>query len=225
MARISKIRPKLPAEKLGEILRCAAEVFAEKGYEGASIRDISRESGISLAGLYYHVASKQRILYLIQRETFGTIVARLERRLSVAAGPEDRLRALVYNHLEYFLKHPLEMKVLSHEDQLLDAEYRKEVATLKRKYYEIALDIFRELRRSGARSTDVRVAVLSLFGMMSWVPMWYRKEVDPPADQMAEVLAGIFLDGVMDRTKDGRRGRTARLAHVWRRDQSEREVQ
>ena len=224
MARTRTIRPKLPAEKLRDILRCAAEVFAEKGYEGASIRDISRKSGISLAGLYYYVASKQKILYLIQRETFGTIVARLEQRLAVTAGPEDRLRTLVRNHLDYFLKHPLEMKVLSHEDQLLDAEFRKEVAALKRKYFEIALEIFGELRRAGARRTDARVAVLSLFGMMNWVPMWYRKEVDAPAEQMAEEMAGIFLDGVMDRTKDGRRGRTARPAGVWQREQSERAV-
>ncbi len=212
------------SEKLREILRCAAVVFAEKGYEGASIRDISRKSGISLAGLYYYVASKQEILYLIQRQTFGTIVEGLEKRLRETGGPEERLRALVQNHLDYFLQHPLEMKVLSHEDRLRDAEFRREVALLKRKYFEIAMGIFKGLRRPGGRGGNARVAVLSLFGMMNWVPMWYRRETDPPAEEMAEEMAGIFLNGVNEKAEENRRGRSSRTAHLWKQEQRERAV-
>src|SRR3972149_3897848 len=47
------------AGKLGHILACATRVFCEKGYEGASIRDIARRSRVSLAGLYYYGASKE----------------------------------------------------------------------------------------------------------------------------------------------------------------------
>jgi len=45
--------------RLAEILDYATEIFAEKGYEGASMRDLSRLSGISLAGLYYYFESKE----------------------------------------------------------------------------------------------------------------------------------------------------------------------
>ena len=47
------------------------------------------------------------------------------------AGPLERLRILIHNHLEYFLRHPVEMKVLSHEDEALEGEYRKEVLEVK----------------------------------------------------------------------------------------------
>src|SRR5881398_579592 len=67
--------------RLAEILRHATEVFCKKGYEGASMRDLSRESGMSLAGLYYYFESKERLLYLIQKHTFSTIVQRLKSRL------------------------------------------------------------------------------------------------------------------------------------------------
>jgi AcrR family transcriptional regulator len=75
-----------------EILDFATEVFAEKGYEGASMRDLSRLSGISLAGLYYYFDSKEKLLYSIQKHTFSTIVDRLRERLRHESDPERRLR-------------------------------------------------------------------------------------------------------------------------------------
>src|SRR5208282_6294889 len=104
--------PRVSRQKLQVILRHAAQVFSEKGYEGASIRDISRASGVSLAGLYYYVESKQKLLYLIQIYTFRTILARLEKRLSGVTDPVEKLRILVHNHLDYFMRNPVEMKVL-----------------------------------------------------------------------------------------------------------------
>ena len=67
--------------RLAEILVHATDVFCEKGYEGASMRDLSRASGMSLAGLYYYFESKERLLFLIQKHTFSTIVQRLKKRL------------------------------------------------------------------------------------------------------------------------------------------------
>ena len=184
-------------EKLGLILRAAARVFYERGYEGASIRDISRESGVSLSGLYYYFESKQKLLYLIQEHTFRSVVERLQARLAGVAEPEARLRVLIHNHLDYFLEHPLEMKVLSHEDEALEEPYKKEVAAIKRRYYEIARKIFEDLRDSGqARDVNARVAVLTLFGMMNWVYTWHKPKVDPKAEQLAETIGGIFLTGV-----------------------------
>src|ERR1700734_2458973 len=204
MPRLS-IPQREPQEKLQVILRHAAQVFCDKGYEGASIRDISRSSGVSLAGLYYYIKSKQELLYLIQIHTFKTIVARLEKRLPEATGPVEKLRILVHNHLDCFLQHPLEMKVLAHEDEALEGIFRKEVLEVKRRYVKIALGIFEEMRRTGAaRQLNPRVAVLTLFGMMNWTYTWHRPEMDPQADALAETIAGMFLHGVMNGHGDAR---------------------
>src|ERR1700751_2790612 len=87
--------------RLAEILDYATEVFAEKGYEGASMRDLSRLSGISLAGLYYYFESKEKLLYIIQQHTFQTITERLRERLAASSDPETRIRIFVANHIEY----------------------------------------------------------------------------------------------------------------------------
>jgi len=88
--------------RLSQILAHATEVFCKKGYEGASMRDLSRESGMSLAGLYYYFESKERLLYLIQKHTFSTIVQRLKSRLENVSDAEERVRVFILNHLEYF---------------------------------------------------------------------------------------------------------------------------
>jgi len=206
-------RPRVSLSKQQLILRHAAQVFCEKGYEGASIRDISRSSGISLAGMYYYIKSKQELLYQIQLFTFKTIVERLEKRLKGVIGPVAKLRVLVQNHLDYFLRHPVEMKVLTHEDEALEGEYRKEVLEIKRRYYSIALGIFEEMRKGGiARRLNSRVAVLSLFGMMNWIHTWHRPEMDPQADSLAETIAGVFLHGVMAEGHDPSVLKSGRIA-------------
>ena len=185
--------------KLDTILRHAANVFADKGYEGASIRDISRSSRISLAGLYYYVKSKQEILYLIQIKAFRIILMRLQENLRGVQEPSQRLQILVRNHLTYFLQHPLEMKVLAHEDDALEGAYRQEVAEIKRKYYGIAVEIFETLRQEEKkRRLTPRVAVLSLFGMMNWVHTWYRPQRDPGVEALSCAMSDMFLHGVVN---------------------------
>src|ERR1700752_4922918 len=68
--------------RLTEILGHATDVFDEKGYAGASMRDLSRASGMSLAGLYYYFESKEKLLYLIQKHTFETVLRSARERLA-----------------------------------------------------------------------------------------------------------------------------------------------
>src|SRR6202044_4201502 len=105
--------------RLSKILVHATAVFYEKGYEGASMRDLARSSGMSLSGLYYYFESKEKLLYLIQKHTFTTIVQRLKARLQGVSEPEQQIRIFILNHLEYFLANPASMKVLSHEADAL----------------------------------------------------------------------------------------------------------
>jgi TetR/AcrR family transcriptional regulator, cholesterol catabolism regulator len=190
--------PRNTEAKLEHILRHAAEIFAHDGFEGTSIRDISRATGVSLSGLYYYFDSKQRLLYLIQKNTFTFVVERLQTRLTSGLSPAAKLRTLVQNHIEYFLSHPNEMKVLSHEEEALEEPFRQEIGVIKRKYYGLARKIFDELTDHGANpSLNPRVAVLSLFGMMNWVYQWHKPGVDPGADELTDTIVGIFLHGAV----------------------------
>ena len=105
--------------QLARILEHATAIFYEKGYEGASIRDLSRASGMSLAGLYYYFESKEKLLHVIQRQLFLEVMDLVRERLKDESDPEQRVRLFILTHLEYFLANPKSMKVLSHEDDAL----------------------------------------------------------------------------------------------------------
>jgi AcrR family transcriptional regulator len=187
--------------RLAEILAHATEVFCKKGYEGASMRDLSRASGMSLAGLYYYFESKERLLYLIQKHTFTTIVQRLKARLEGVSDPEERIRIFILNHLEYFLANQAAMKVLSHEAEALKNGFASEVAAIKREYYRICVGLLDDLKSDRGLQFSTRIAVLSLFGMMNWIYTWHNPRVDADATSIAREMGDVFLRGVMAGTK------------------------
>ncbi len=183
-------------QRLSKILFHATEVFYEKGYEGASMRDLSRASGMSLAGMYHYFDSKEKLLYLIQKHTFSTIVERLRDRLDDVGDPERRIRAFIANHLEYFLANRKAMKVLSHEDDVLRNGFGSEIAAIKREYYRICVGLLDDFKREKSLEFSSRMAVLSLFGMMNWIYTWYNPRVDADAKQIAREMGDIFLGGI-----------------------------
>ena len=161
------------------------------------MRDLSRASGMSLAGLYYYFESKERLLFLIQKHTFSTIVQRLKARLEEVSDTEQRIRIFILNHLEYFLSNQQAMKVLSHEAESLKNGFAAELAAIKREYYRICVGLLEGLKRERGLQCSTRTAVLSLFGMMNWIYTWHNPRVDGDAEPLAREMADIFLRGVL----------------------------
>jgi AcrR family transcriptional regulator len=182
--------------QLGKILEHATEVFCDKGYAGASMRDLSRATGMSLAGMYHYFGSKERLLFLIQKHTFSTILSRLRDRLSAGESAEQGIHAFIANHLEYFLEHQQAMKVLSHEDDVLEGEYGREIAHVKREYYQTCRELLDRYKKEKGLEFDSRTAVLSLFGMMNWIYTWYNPRLDGKAERLARDMSKIFFKGI-----------------------------
>src|SRR5882672_6983501 len=191
--------------RLAKVLQHAAHIFCEKGYEGASMRDLSRAAGMSLAGLYHYFESKEELLYLIQKHTFTTIIERLRQRLADVSGPEERVRVFIRNHLEYFLANKESMKVLTHEDETLKELRGAEIRAIKREYYRICLELLEDLGREKGLQFSGRLAVLGLFGMINWIYTWHNPKVDLDAGELAEEMSDLFLRGVLNPGKPKRK--------------------
>lgn len=211
---MSKSDKQIPANgsrfehQLGKILDGAISVFCDKGYEGASMRNISRATGMSLAGMYHYFGSKERLLYLVQKHSFSTIVVRLHKRLRETNDAQQGIRAFIHNHVQYFLEHQQAMKVLSHEDEALKGEYGREIAQIKREYYRLCRELLDRYKKENGLQFDSRTAVLSLFGMMNWIYTWYNPRLDGGAERLARQMASIFFSGIT-----GCETRSARHSH------------
>ncbi len=183
--------------QLAKVLDHAAQIFCDKGYEGASMRDLSRAAGMSLAGLYHYFESKEELLYLIQKHTFRTIIERVQQRLQGTTGPEERIRIFIENHVDYFLANKEAMKVLTHEDETLKNGRGTEIRSIKREYYKICLDLLEDLRQAKGLQFSGRLAVLGLFGMINWIYTWHNPRIDADAKALAQELGDLFLRGVL----------------------------
>src|SRR5882672_12384163 len=146
-------------ETLQKILKCSAKIFAEKGFHRTSVRDISRATKMSLAGLYYYFTTKEELLYLIQERCFVTLLQRWERAATPDMDVRTRIRVFAENHLSFFCHNMHEMKVMAHEDESLTGEFQVKILVLKRRYVKVIMDLIRALQdQEGRKGIDLRVA-------------------------------------------------------------------
>ncbi|HEX7722176.1 MAG TPA: TetR/AcrR family transcriptional regulator [Pyrinomonadaceae bacterium] len=208
-------------QKLELILRTSARIFAEKSYHSTSMRDISRATGVSLAGLYHYCKSKEELLFLIQDHCFGRVLERLEQGVKGTDDPFEKLRLFIDNHLSFFAANMAEMKVLSHEAESLAGDLHEHVSSKKEKYARLARKILREIQESQTAKAriDLTVATYALFGMMNWIYNWYDPSGKLSVNQLVDNITNLFLRGFLSSeveqfalTKSRRSGNV----NVWR---------
>ena len=223
-------------QKLEFILRTSARIFAEKGYHSTSMRDISRATEVSLAGLYYYCKSKEELLFLIQDNCFGRVHERLLERLRETSDPVAKLRLVIENHLSFFAANMAEMKVLSHEADSLAGEMHEHVTGRKQQYTRLVRRILSEVQHAeqsraaqgvhAQAKLDLTVATYALFGMMNWIYNWYDPRGKLSVNDLVDNLTRLFLSGFLaggagDELKfTPKTARTAERLSVWRAPQS-----
>lgn len=184
--------------KLADILATAAQVFAQEGYDPASIRLVAERAGVSVAGLYYYVCSKEELLYLIQFHVFDGLVTRFAQDSSKVADPADRLELFIRNHLERFMEDMSALTVCSRELGRLRGDYLEKVESLQHEYFSQALQLFGELEEQhrGAMVAP-RTATVAMFGTINWIFTWYQSGSRQSAAQLAKDFAQLYLHGVL----------------------------
>jgi AcrR family transcriptional regulator len=189
-------------EKLQQILKTSAKIFAEKGFHRTSVRDIARATKMSLAGLYYYFTTKEELLYLIQERCFVTLLDRWEEAAKPELDVRTRIRVFAENHLSFFWHNMHEMKVMAHEDESLTGEFNEKILVLKRRYVKVLMDLIADLQdREGGQSIDLRVATFSLFGMMNRIYTWYQPKRDLSLPELMEQMLRVYFLGILEAGK------------------------
>lgn len=195
-------------QRLREVLKVSARIFAEDGYEKAGIRKITKELGKSLSAIYYYVNTKEELLYLIQLETFSSLVDELDKRIKTTSDPAEQIQLMIENHISHFVNHMDELKVCSHEMETLSGEAYREVLDVRRRYYSAARSIVANLLgQLGNDKLDADLATLNLFGMLNWIYMWYDPKRNKSVDELVDQINQLFLHGLVSvETKRGGTG-------------------
>jgi len=187
-------------DKLEKLLTVAASLMAKHGYDQTTIRDVGRETGFSLAGMYYYFKGKEDLLAQIQKRTFASLLD--EQVLIVEEGgePADQFRRLVRNHLSFFTRNMNELKVCTYELESVKGEPYQEIQRLRRRYFRLAADVIGGIVGDHGKKADrerrIRHITLFVFGMLNWVFMWFEEGRDGPADRVADDMVDLVLDGI-----------------------------
>jgi len=183
-----------------EILRTAARLFQQRGYDATSMNDVAAALKLSKGGLYHHFQSKDEILFEIMNHAMEITQERVLTPVRGIADPEERLRALIRLHIEVVLSpRDREITVMLHENHPLPPMLRKRINTRKKEYIHFVEELMAEVQRArhGRGGVSPRAAVFALLGMINWIYQWYKPEGNLQTHNLVPQFTEFVLGGIL----------------------------
>jgi AcrR family transcriptional regulator len=180
-----------------EIIEAAAQVFAERGYHGATTQDIADILHIRQASLYYYVPSKEAALELV---CIQGVAGFFETAQAIAGGPgkaRERLAGLIRAHMVPILDRGNYVRVFLTQRQFLPNRSRRRVGKWSRGLEKIFETVIRDGMRKGEFRGDLdpRLTTLAILGLANGVSSWYGKE-DASMERIGNEFVSLVLDGL-----------------------------
>jgi len=191
-----------------EILRTAARLFQQRGYDATSMNDVAAALKLSKGGLYHHFQSKDEILFEIMNHAMEITQERVLSPVRRIADPEERLRALIRLHIEVVLSpRDREITVMLHENHPLPPALRKRINSRKKDYIHflenLMAEVQNQLHRDQAQQShhakgkvSPRAAAFALLGMINWIYQWYKPEGELQAQNLIPQFTDLIFGGI-----------------------------
>jgi AcrR family transcriptional regulator len=172
-----------------ELIEIACHIFAEKGFDGATLQDIADRFGVLKGSLFHYIQSKDDLLF----EIIDGVYAGAEDAIWSIAGADDsavsRLRRLIVAYVRYVTDHQPAITVWLHDLNSLEPERSEVIRTREEHNRRRLVDLITQAQREGGvrPDADPRLVGFALLGSMNWVHRWFR-----PRGQSAEEIGLEF---------------------------------
>ncbi|NKQ57025.1 TetR/AcrR family transcriptional regulator [Amycolatopsis sp. K13G38] len=184
-SRSSTLVPETARANEAAILNAALEAFSQKGFNGASMRDVARGAGTSLSNLYNYFPSKSDLLAALLRMANDELLNRIETAVAGAGRrATDQLRAAVEAHVRFVVEHQNASLVALSEIRYLTGAARKRVVAAR----DRTQGLYEEIVAAGAAGGEFGTphpedAARNLVSMLSAISTWYSPggRLDPDA--------------------------------------------
>lgn len=185
-------------ETYAKLLDTACALFARKGYNATSIREIADMMEIQKASLYYYISRKEDLIYEITKAAIGHVNASVNWALGQVTGPAERLYAFITAHVVSLLQHQNWHAAANEELLTFSGERRKEIVALRDDYEMSLRRLIEEAQVAGLVRSDISAKFLGmvLFGMIVHIYPWYQPEVDVSPGELGFILADLFMMGI-----------------------------
>jgi AcrR family transcriptional regulator len=172
--------------------------MCQKGYEATSMNDIADAVGLTKAGLYHYIRGKEDLLFQIMTYGMDMVDQDVMVPSKQVEDASDRLRTIIARHSKRVLEVGGAVSVLLDEMYALTPAHRRAIKGRKRAYFELIRETLEQLKVEGKlRDVSPTVGTFCLFGMLSWVSRWYRKDGKLTSEQVLSDLLEAALNSVL----------------------------
>ncbi|WBX84400.1 TetR/AcrR family transcriptional regulator [Sphingosinicella microcystinivorans] len=180
-----------------EILKAAAEVFYEKGYDAATLQEIADRVGILKGSIYYYIKTKSDLLDHLLTEVHNEGVAMIRQRSEESGTVFDKLEAMFRSHIDYMCRNQAKTTVYLHELKALDPK-RRESLFRGHEFRDQFLALIKKGQAEGLilDSLDPKLTAQTMMGWTNSLYQWYRPQPRKPMDQIANHFVTIMLRGI-----------------------------
>jgi TetR/AcrR family transcriptional regulator, cholesterol catabolism regulator len=194
-ARKAHLAPDNPS--LSRALEAAVGLFSRKGYAATSTREVAELLGIQKATLYYHVESKEDLLFLICQSSLTQIRMDVEAAFRDSSGPLERVQKLIWAHIESLLRDEAVHSTTFTEMHALSEKRFGQIMKLRDGYEHLVRSVLREAQEAGVLRQDIdsKYLAFALLGIMNRVTVWYRRDGPLSPNQIGRLLSALFLGG------------------------------
>jgi TetR/AcrR family transcriptional regulator, cholesterol catabolism regulator len=185
-----------------EILEGAARLIYLRGYEATSMQEIAEACGLTKAGLYHHIKTKEALLLAIQHYGMDQFEDQVVAKVTDIADPVARLRECMARNIALVTQDASkEVSIILHEHQTLTGTAKQEINVRKKRYVRFLEAAFREAAERGQiRAIDPTLAAFSFLGIVLWTYKWYRADGKLGPRQLADGMIDLFFEGLMPRS-------------------------
>jgi AcrR family transcriptional regulator len=185
-------------QKIKEIHRVIARLFAYKGYHSTSMREIARELGMNQASLYHYFTSKEDVLFGLMNDAMNEVLGTLEEICVSDLTAEDKLKRVLHSYIRSYAGDQERLILLVNEMNSLTETNRLILVEKQRKYVQLIKSILKELaNEEKMKEIDASVATFAFFGMVHYTIKWYHKDGPITLEELARLFVDIFTKGIL----------------------------
>ncbi len=181
-----------------EILQTAARLICQNGYEATSIQRIAEACGLTKAGLYHHIRSKQHLLLEIMNYGMDIFEEQVLSQVLPIADPVERLKACMDKHVGLVTRgRDKEITIILHEHATLTGDAQAQINARKKRYVRFLESSFTEaVRDRRIRPIHPKVAAFAFLGMVNWIYKWFRRDGEVPEDRLSREMQDLLFGGL-----------------------------
>lgn len=189
------------SKRLRAILEKAARLIYQKGFEATSMAEIASACGLTKAGLYHHIATKESLLLAIMSYGMDLFEEQVLNPVTSIVDPLARLRETMARNVALVTEDSSkEVTIILHEHQTLTGAAKKAINARKKRYVRFLEATFQEaIERGQIRPIDPTLATFGFLGTVLWTYKWYRADgkLDPSA--LSTGMIDLFFAGLLPR--------------------------